>query len=170
MGQHRTLGPAGGARGVEQRGKVVPVPRHGGKGLGGIGGVSQAAPPHGVQRDHAGTGGLGGLAQRLLPGGVADKDLGLGIAQEIADLGGGVAGVQRQEHRARPQGGEIEDDRLNRFLDLNRHPVAGLDAQTRQRIGHAAAARDQVAIADALMPATLSPTKSMVPICSSTAT
>ena len=42
------------------------------------------------------------ITSRFPPGGIADEDRRLGVAEEVTDLGGGVGGVQRQEHRPRP--------------------------------------------------------------------
>ena len=60
---------------------------------------------------------------------IADDERRLGIADEIVELGGRVGGVERQEDGAGPHAAEIEKQRLGRFFDLHRDPVAGRDAQ-----------------------------------------
>ena len=151
VGQHRALGAAGGARGVEQRGQVVGRTLHRRESLRGrVGRLGQAALALGVERDERRARLPRRRLQSLAPARVADEQRRLGVADEVFDLGRGVAGVERQEDAARADGGEIEDDGLDRFLDLRGHPVPGLHAETGQRVGHPAGPRDEIAVGDAL--------------------
>ena len=61
----------------------------------------------------------------------------LGVAQEVADLAGGVGGVERQVDGTGPQRAEIDHQRLGALLDLGRDAVAGLDAEIQEDLGHA---------------------------------
>ena len=150
VAEHRPLGPPRRARGVEQRGEVAVLARHGGEILGrALGGLRQASLPRRVQSQHPRPGLFGGGSQRLGAGRVADEDPRLGIGQEILDLGRGVSGVQRQEHGPGPNDRQIEDDRLDRLFHLHRHAVPRRDAEGGQRIGHAPAAGDQPGMGDA---------------------
>ena len=72
----------------------------------------------------------------------ADDDARLGVADEVFELGEGVAGVERQVGCAGAQAGEIEHDGVGGFLDLHRHAVAGLHAAGDERIGDAPRALD----------------------------
>ena len=70
----------------------------------------------------------------LFPPRRRDEQRRLCVRHEIVQLRTGIGGVERQPDRARPQGGEIKRDRLRTFVDLRRHPVAGLDAPRYQRL------------------------------------
>ena len=151
MGQHRALGAAGGARGVEQRREVVGRALDRREGFRRrVGRVRQAALALGVERDERRARLVGRGLQRLAPGRVADEDRGLGVADEVLDLGRGVAGVERQEDAAGADRAEVEHDRLDRLLDLGGDPVAGLHAEADEGVGHPAGAGDEVGVGDAL--------------------
>ena len=151
VGQHRALGAAGGARGVEQRREIVGRALHRREGFRSrVGRVRQAALALGVERDERGAGLVRSGLQRLAPARVADEDRRLGVADEVLDLGRGVAGVERQEDPAGAHRAEVEHDRLDRLLDLGGDPVAGLHAEAGEGVGHPAGAGDEVGIGDAL--------------------
>ena len=141
MGQHRPLGAAGGAGGVEDAGQVVGAARDVGEdGLRPGGEIGQGPLPRRVQ-------GLDRRAARDLrhavPGGRgADHQGGLGVPDEIVELGQGVGGVEGQIDRAGPQGRQIEQDRGGRLLDLHGHPVAGLYPKPDQGVGVAGRSLD----------------------------
>jgi len=65
-------------------------------------------------------------ATPLLHRRIADHQRGPGVADEIVQLVEGVGGVQRQEDRAGPDRRQVKVQVLGAFLDLHRHPVAGL--------------------------------------------
>ena len=148
--QHRALGTAGGARGVEDRGKIVIGARDGRKrriGLGG--GIGQRSLAVGPKRFdfclHLGRDRADAVRLR----GVAHDQRRLGVGDEVVEFVERVGGVERQIHRARAHGRKIQHQRRHRFLGLGCHAVAGLDAARNQHIRHLAGAGDQIAIADA---------------------
>ena len=151
VGQHRALRAPGGAGGVEQGGEIVGVARDGLEGVGlAARRLGQASPAIGVEREHACPGRGRDRLEALVARRVADEDGGLGVAEEVLDLGRRVAGVERQEDPARPHRGEVEHDRLDRLLDLGRDPVAGPQPQDREGVRHPPGPGDEVGIADPL--------------------
>ena len=65
----------------------------------------------------------------------AYEQRGLGVFQEIVEFGLGVCGVERQIGGPGAQAREIEKQRLGGLIGLDGNPVAGLDAQGRERVG-----------------------------------
>ena len=72
---------------------------------------------------------------RRLAGGIAHDELGAGIAHEVIGLGVRIGGVQGLIDAARFQHRQVEHHVGERFFHLHGDPVAGLDAQCRQRVG-----------------------------------
>ena len=58
-----------------------------------------------------------------------DHHLRRGIADDELQFGNGKAGVQRQEHRADPEAGELHLQRIGRVQRQHRDPVAARDAE-----------------------------------------
>ena len=124
--QHRPLAAPGGAARVEDRGEVVaralrrrvPCRRSGGP-------FEQAAAAIVAEGEDEGR--SGGERELGRPDEVlrrADEDGGLGVADEVADLVALVGGVERQVDVAGAQHGQVEEQRLDRLLDLHRDPLA----------------------------------------------
>ena len=90
----------------------------------------------------------GELAHRGLILRPADEKHRLGVLEKVVDLGRRVARVERQEGRTRPQGAEVEEDRLGTLVDLHRHPITRLDAQFCQNAGCATAEVEQISVAE----------------------
>ena len=65
----------------------------------------------------------------------ADKDRRFGISDEIAQLAGGIAGVERQIDKAGTQAGQIEKNVLGALLHLHGDAVAFFGAMRRQHMG-----------------------------------
>ena len=81
--------------------------------------------------------------------GPAHRQRRLRIAQEIFELGQRIGGVQRQQRSAGAQARKREHDRVGRFVDLRRDPVARLDAERDEGVGGLARALEQRAIGQA---------------------
>ena len=130
VGEHRALGLAGGARGVEERREVVGLARHGVEGVGhraarlDQGAVLSGAEGEGLA-DGVALAQPGDAVRRLRP---RHHQPGLGVAEEVVELALGIRGVERQVDRARAQACEVEDERARRLLHLHRDAVAGRDA------------------------------------------
>ena len=65
----------------------------------------------------------------------AHHDAGLGVADEIFDLGGLVGGIQRQVDVAGAQHREVEQQRLDRLLGLHRHARARRQPERIEQVG-----------------------------------
>ncbi len=150
VAQHRALRPPGRAGSVEDRGEVFGAPRHIGElrrqpgRLGRQAAVAllpQRAADAGAQPRHQ-------RRHRLAVLRPADNQPRFGIADEVLDLGQRIGGVERQEHRAGPQTGEVEDQGFRRFVDLHRHPVAGHDAELDQQTRETCRQSQHLAIGD----------------------
>ena len=132
MTEHRALGAAGGAGGVEDGGKVVRPARD----------VCEsrpaAAPPAraGFRSCHrcpcVATGDTG---DHVFAARRRDEQRRLRIRHEICQLRPRIGGVERQPDRAGPHGRPDRARSLRALLHLRRDPVAGLDPQRHQRIG-----------------------------------
>ena len=149
MAHHRALGAARGAGGVEDRGEVVgPGGGAADIGIAALAPLGEGARAVGVQGEDCTDAGLFGdgpdlvLALRL-----ADRDARLRVAQEIGDLGRPIGGVERQVDGADAQAGEVEEDRLGRFLHLNGDAVAFFHAEAGQQPCHAAGEAFQIGVA-----------------------
>ena len=146
--QHRALGAAGRARGVEDRRQIVGsardrLERRGRRGdLLGEGSISRDAEA--LDRGQAEL--RCERSQGSEPIGPAERQRGLGVAEEIFELGERIGGVQRQKHGAGAKAGERDHDRVGGFLDLRRDPVAGPDPELNQRMGRPRRPLEQFAI------------------------
>ena len=69
----------------------------------------------------------------------------LGVGDEIFDFSALVGRIQRQEHIAGTQGGQVQRHGLDRFFHLHRYPAAARDLQTVQQVGDAGAHALQIA-------------------------
>ncbi|GAB3775843.1 hypothetical protein GCM10028867_13910 [Nocardioides pacificus] len=100
--------------------------------------------------------GAGLVDGRLEGGGVAapvaavggDDHLGLAVDQAGGERVGGEAAEDDRVGRADPGAGEHRDDRLGDHRQIDRDPVAGLDAQRGQRVGRAGDLALQVGIGE----------------------
>ena len=137
--QHGALAAAGGAGRVQDGGQVVLPPRHGLETLRQAAGrVQQRAAAVLVQRVDMGAAGLVGGAPdpfAVLAG--THHHGGLGVFQEVLDLGLAVGGVQRQVDQARAQRGQVQQQRLGRLLGLHRHARTLGQPERSQQVGHA---------------------------------
>lgn len=135
--EHRALAASGGAARVEDRGEVVgrlfrgrvlvaALRRH----------FEQRAGAVVVQREHVPRARrIGdGPDPRCIAAG-AHHDRGLGVADEVFDLGALVGGVERQEHIARAQRREVQQHRLDGFFDLHRDARALLELERIEQVG-----------------------------------
>ena len=80
------------------------------------------------------------------PVGPAEDERGLGVAEEIFELGQRIGGVQRQQDRAGAKAGQRDHNHVGRFLDLRRDAVAGPDPERGQRMSRLRRAREKLAI------------------------
>ena len=69
--------------------------------------------------------------------GVVEHDRGLGVGDEVLDLGRRVGRVHRQQHGPGPDAGQVREHGLGRLLDLQRHPLAPRDAEGVGELGRA---------------------------------
>ncbi len=125
VAQHRPLAAPGRAAGVEDRRQVVALARR--RRVGGAEmrrPLEQAAAAVVAEGEDPGRsrgeGELGGPDEILRR---ADEDGRFGIADEIGDLVALVGGVERQVDMAGAQHREVEQQRLDRLLDLHRDPA-----------------------------------------------
>ena len=151
MRDHRALGAARGARGVEKPGEIVFRARHRlvpvvhGGGHRGERALSLGVDVH--HREDAQP-----VAKRThlrLSRGIADDQLRPRILHEVGHLGCRVGGVERLVDRTRLQHREVEQHIGDGFFHLYGHPVAGFHAQRVQCIGVARGAMCEVAEAEA---------------------
>ena len=134
VGDHGALGAPGRAGGIDERRKIVGLA---------LGGSAQgplarrqlaegaaAVRRHGQQRAHLVGGRCGlDLGDAL---GRGDDDLGLGVADEILELGRRVGGVERVVDGADLEGRKVEVDAGKRLLDLRHDTIAGLQPERLQ--------------------------------------
>ncbi|MCY1384650.1 hypothetical protein D9M69_729350 [compost metagenome] len=66
----------------------------------------------------------------------ADHHGRFGVANEVFDLCTLVGGVERQEHMAGAQGGEVEHHGFDRFFHLDRDARGGGQLQRIEQVGH----------------------------------
>ncbi len=133
--QHDALRHARRARRIEQRGHVVPVARHDGRvrrRL--VGTLGQRATAVAVEREYeARTRGVGDVLDRGFPLRVADHGGRLGVVQEVLEFCRRVRHVEWVKDEATAQAGQVQAKRFGGFLDLDRHPVAWLDAEAAEQ-------------------------------------
>ena len=119
VGQHRALGAAGRARGVEDGGQIVGdadrVLEFGRHILRGGAAVQSA-------KRRRSRGCLSCLLPRLAS--VADEDGGLCVGKKIGNLRRGIGRVQRDKDCAEPDTPEIGIEKLDAFFDLDDDPAA----------------------------------------------
>ena len=141
MGQHRTLGVPGGARGVEDAGVVVGVDGHGWRcrqidrrvqGVGPIDGVIAQISPvgpggHDVERS-VGPQHVEVRRHPLEPFAVAQQDLRRRIGQPELHLGAGPPGVHPDHGRSEAHRGPVADNPLRQVAHGQCHPVPVPDA------------------------------------------
>ena len=135
VAQHRPLRPARRPRGIENRRQIVVGAEFDGRVDGHIdaalGQRTAVVGAEGEDVRHT------DLFRRspvfFVAPGSADQQVWLGVLHEVADLGGGIGGVEGNVDGAAPEAGEIEQDRRGRLVDLNDHPVALADAQRLQQ-------------------------------------
>ena len=133
--EHRPLGAARGARGVEERREVGAIAlRRVEPVLVPCGLRRQPAMPVGPQRQHLRAEPLDQRRQPRLAHGVADHHPRAAVLDEIAQLFDRVGGVERQKHQPRLRAGGIERERLRAFLDLCGNPVTGPETGIGQRM------------------------------------
>ncbi len=125
MGQHRPLAAPGRAARVEDRRQVVAAPRGRPMRVAEVAGaLEQAAAAIVAQGEDVRR--PGGERELRRPGeilGRADEDGRLGVAEEVADLVALVGGVERQVDVAGAQHRQVEEQRLDRLVDLHRDPA-----------------------------------------------
>ena len=137
VGQHRALGAAGGAGGVEDRGEIVGARAGPSRIPSAAAAIFSAKVPSRATPRLSAAGRPSFLASSRVGDSRSGRQRvkrGLGVAEEIFELGERIGGVQRQQRRPRPQAGEHQHDRVGRLVDLRRHPVARLDAEGDQRV------------------------------------
>ena len=80
--------------------------------------------------DHAGERrcGLEGVADRGHQFLIDEQQPGLGMVEDVVDLGLGQPGVQRDQHASRERHGEVRDQHLGHVRGQEHHPVTGFDA------------------------------------------
>ena len=144
--QHRALGAAGGAGRVEDGGEIVGLARHVGEIRRRLARLRRSASPCPLASSVSTAATPRFAAISASPSRFAGSQTTsrLGVADEIVELGQRIGGVERQEDRAGPQHGEIEQQIFRRLLDLHRDAVAGLDAAQHQHIGEAAPVRSSM--------------------------
>ena len=146
--QHRPLGAAGGAGGVEDCGEVIGGARDGVELRRGGGDFFGERPvPRDAETFHRRQAEFPcEFPRRRKQVGPAKGQGGLGVAEEIVEFGERIGRVQRQQGGARPKAGEHQHDCVGRLVDLRRHPVARPDAEGDQSIGRPARALDERAV------------------------
>ena len=150
VAEHGALGAPRRARRVEDGGEIVGAPvdigerGRRGRALFGEGAVVVRAE----RLDRAHTGLLSHGQQRVAPRGIAHEDRGAGVRQEVGNLVRRIGRVQRQEHRTGAHAGEIEEQRLGRFLHLHGDAVSRRHAEPDERIGETCRALGHIAIGE----------------------
>ena len=147
MREHGALAAAGGAAGVEDGGQVVGAAGHGLVLIAVVrGAIEQAAGAVVTQGEHMlRAQGEGDFADPAKVAGAAHHHGGLGVADEVFDLGALVGGVERQEHVARAQRGQVQGHGFDGFFDLHGHAAAFGQLERCEQVGDAGAGAVQVA-------------------------
>ncbi len=147
VAEHRALAAPGGAAGVEDGGQVVGRAhgRHVHIAVPG-GPVEQAAGAVFVEREDVRRAGLeSDLAHPAEVLARAHHHARLGVADEVLDLAGLVGGVERQEHQAGAQHGQVEHQCLDRLFGLHGHTRSGRERQRVEQVGQHCGAAVEVA-------------------------
>ena len=145
--EHRPFAAPGGAAGIEDGGQIVRPAVSRGVLVAVVGGtIEQAARAVIVQGEHmARTSLKRNFAHPAKVFAGAHHHRRFGIAHKVSHLGALVGGVERQKHMARTQSGQVQQHRLDRLLDLHRHPRARGQVQIFEQIGQHGAGALQVA-------------------------
>ncbi|MNV31507.1 hypothetical protein D3C71_1228180 [compost metagenome] len=145
--EHGALAAAGGAAGVEDGGQVVGTAGHGLMLIAVVGGaleqaagavVAQGENMLRAQRE-------GNLADPAEVAGRAHHHRGLGVADEVFDLGALVGGVERQKHVACAQRGQVQGHGFDGLFHLHGHSAALGQLERCEQVGDAGAGAVQVA-------------------------
>ena len=138
VGQLAALGPAGGARGVDQRGRIGRPDA--GQALldrgivhlaAGLRQLLQSCGPAAVDAVHRLQCGQRRTLLLDAPGvlvGLGERGDRAGVGEDELHLLGGTGLIDRHRHRAHRQDGEVEDRPLVARRRQDRHPVAGRDS------------------------------------------
>ncbi len=146
MTEHGPLAAAGGAAGVEDRRKIIGLPRDGRVAVAALRRPRQQGSAAVVaQRQHVRDAGL----FRDLPdpagmGRTAHHQRRFSIADEVADLRAAVRGVERQENMAGAQRRQVQHHGLDRFLHLHGDARRGGKLQRLEQVRHHGGAALQV--------------------------
>ena len=124
--EHCALAAPRGAAGVEDAGQVVPGAPGGRVHITAVrGALQQAAVPVLPQREDMARARLeGDLGDPAEIAGRADDDGGLGIADEVLDLGLLVGGIERQKDETGTQRRQVQQQGFNGLFDLYRNAAA----------------------------------------------
>ena len=146
MAEHGAFGTPGRSRRVQHAGEIIGAARHRCQLVGCTGLVRQAPRAVGVEGEERDGLVAGGDGERLDPRTVTDEDGGLGVADEVLDLGWGVPGVEGDEGEAGTHTGEGERERFGGLLHLDGDAVAGGRALLDECRGHPSRERDHLPI------------------------
>ena len=69
------------------------------------------------------------IAERRQPRGGGNQDPDVAVAQYVLDLAWTQHRIDRNEDRARGRGAKERHDRLDPFFEIDRDPLAGIDAE-----------------------------------------
>ena len=134
--QHGALCGAGGARRVDDQGRIVAIEIHGRSGR-------LASRRHGAQRRD--------IPQRSRVGidgirvGLDDDRTRLGVAHDMAQLALAIQDVHRHEDHAEPGAREKEIEELDAVAEVRAEAIAPAQPARRELVRHAAGARVDVA-------------------------
>ena len=152
VGEHRALGAARRARGVEDQGGVLERDRRrlvegrARRDLRRV--VQRARVAVRVHREHGGLPGLGGQRGGV---GAVHEDRGAGVVEHVADLRAREAVVQRDGDRAEQPGGEERLEHLDGVDAQVRHAVAAADAEPTQGARQPGGALGQLGVGERAM-------------------
>ncbi len=138
------LGVAGGTGGVD-RVRQLPAARLGEFFPSAV--TGRPGPVVGVQPQHGGAVRQGTGQGTVEGGGVGQQQGGRAVGEQVAQPGGGVAGVQRQVAAAGLEHREHRDDQLRAARQADRHQAVGPDAAPAQLVGEPAGAGVELGVA-----------------------
>ena len=143
VGEHRALGAARGAGGVNQGGQVIALALGDFKaGLGGVHGLHEASISFAQgQLSQTGT-----LAIQDWAGRIPHEHLRLRIGKEVRHFGSGVGRVERHIDAADLERCEVEGHRLGRLAHLGQDPLARPDASLNKHRGQARGSLGQIGV------------------------